>query len=124
MHGEGKFNVKAPKLGVARALSAIVVVVVLFVVNAAIQQASKSSDRSYYSGTTWVNQITGKSVSVPSGWIHEEQKNEEKQSIHVFSGPDYGVYVVFAKEDVPQNMDLDDYLSAWVKAMSQILLNV
>jgi len=117
-YDEGKFYVKAPKLGVLRALSAVVVVVALFFVNAALQQVSKSSERSYYSGTTWVNQVTGKSVAVPSGWIHEEQKNEEKQSIHIFSGPDHGVHVVFAKEDIPPNMELEDYLNAWVAAVS------
>ncbi len=117
-YDEGKFNVKALKLGVLRALSAVVVVVMLFFVNAALQQLSKSSERGYYSGTTWVNEVTGKSVAVPSGWIHEEQKNDEKQSIHIFSGPDYGVYVVFAKENVPPNMDLEGYLSAWVRAVS------
>ncbi|HPR44615.1 RDD family protein [Ottowia sp.] len=116
-YDEGKFNVKAPKLGVLRALSAIVVVLGLFFVNAAIQQISKSSERSYYSGTTWVNQVTGKSVAIPSGWIHEEQKNGDKQPIQLFSGPDYGVYVVFAKEDVPSNMELQDYLDAWVTAV-------
>lgn len=117
-YDEGKFNVKAPKLGALRALSAVVVVVGLLFVNAALQQISKSSERSYYSGTTWINQVTGKSVAIPSGWIHEEQKNDEKQSIHIFSGPDYGVYVVFAKEDVPPNMELETYLDAWVAAVS------
>lgn len=117
-YDEGKFNVKAPKLGALRALSAVVVVIGLFLVNVALQQVSKSSERSYYSGITWVNQVTGKSVAVPSGWIHEEQKNDEKQSIHIFSGPDHGVYVVFAKEDVPPNMELETYLDAWVTAVS------
>lgn len=117
-YDEGKFNVKATKLGALRALSAVVVVVGLFIVNAVFQQISKSSERSYYGETTWVNQVTGKSVAVPSGWIHEEQKNDEKQSIHIFSGPDHGVYVVFAKEDVPPNMELEAYLDAWVAAVS------
>jgi hypothetical protein len=117
-YDEGKFNVKAPKLGALRALSAVAVVIGLLFVNVALQQASQSSERSYYGGTTWVNQVTGKSVAVPAGWLHEEQKNDEKQSFHVFSGPDHGVYVVFAKEDVPPNMELDTYLGAWVAAVS------
>ncbi|WP_312283932.1 GYF domain-containing protein [Candidatus Igneacidithiobacillus taiwanensis] len=113
-YDEGKFHVKARKLSALRAFSAAVVVVGLFFVNTAIQQ---SSQRRYYSGTTWVNQVTGKSVAIPSGWIHEEKKNDEKQSIQIFSGPDYGTYVVFAKEDVPPSMDLEDYLEAWVTAV-------
>lgn len=116
-YDEGKFNVKAPKLGVIRALSAIAVVTALFFVNAALQQMSNASDRSYYSGTTWVNRVTGKSVSVPSGWIHQEQTNDEKQPVHIFSGPDYGVLVVFAKEDVQPSLDLESYLDAWVTAV-------
>lgn len=117
-YDEGKFNVKATKLGALRVLSAAVVVTGLFFINASLQQISKSSERSYYSGTTWVNQVTGKSVAIPSGWIHEEQKNDEKQSIHIFSGPNHGVYVVFAKEDVPPGLELDTYIDAWVTAVS------
>ncbi len=120
-YDEGKFNVKAPKLGLFRALSAVVVVVALFFVNAALQQMSKSSERSYYSGTTWLNTVTGKSVAVPSGWIHEEHKNDKKQPIHIFSGPDYGVFIIFAKEDVPPDLDLDDYLNAWVSAVQSTM---
>ena len=79
-YDEGTFNVKAPKLGVIRAVSAIFIVTALFFVNAALQQMSNASDRSYYSGTAWVNDVTGKSVSVPSGWIHQVQTNDEKKS--------------------------------------------
>lgn len=117
-YDEGKFNVKATKLGALRALFAVAVVVGLLVVNAVLQEISKSSERSYYSETTWVNQVTGMSVAVPRGWIHEEQKNNENQSIHIFSGPDHGVYVVFAKEDVPPSLELEAYVDAWVAAVS------
>lgn len=116
-YDEGKFNVKAPKLGAIRKLSAIAVVTALFFGNAALQQMSNASGRSYYGGTTWINEVTGKSVSVPSGWIHQEQANDEKQPVHIFSGPDYGVMVVFAKEDVRPNLDLESYLNAWVTAV-------
>ena len=116
-YDEGNFNVKAPKLGVIRALSAVIVVAALFFVNAALQQMSNASDRSYYGGITWLNQVTGKSVEVPSGWIHQEQMNDEKQPVHMFSGPDYGVIVVFAKEDVQPSLDFDSYLNAWVTAV-------
>lgn len=116
-YDEGKFNVKAPKLGVIRALSAIAVVTALFFVNAALQQLSNASDRSYYGGTTWLNQVTAKSVSVPNGWIHQEQSNDEQQPVHIFSGPDYGVIVVFAKEDVQPSLDLESYLNAWATAV-------
>jgi len=116
-YDEGKFNVKAQKLSALRALSAIVVVVGLVFVNATLQQISKLSESSYYSGTNWMNQVTGRSVIVPNGWIYKEQKNDEQQSIHIFSGPDYGAYVIFAKEDVPPNIELDVYLDAWLSAV-------
>ena len=117
-YDEGKFNVKAKKLGPLRAIFAVVVVIGIFVLNGVAQQSSKPSEHGYYSGTTWVNPVTGKSVAVPSGWIREDQKNEQNQSVYVFSGPDHGVYVVFAKEDVPPAMELQEYLEAWVPAVS------
>ncbi len=116
-YDEGNFNVKAPKLGIIRALSAVAVVAALFFVNVVLQQMSSASDSSYYGGTTWLNQVTDKSVAVPSGWIHQEQANDEKQPVHIFFGPDYGVYVVLAKEDVQPNLDLESYLNAWVTAV-------
>lgn len=116
-YDEGDFNVKAPKLGFIRAVAATAIVAGLIVGNAALQQVSRESERSYYSGSTWTNDVTGKSVSVPSGWLHQTQQNEDKQSIHVFSGPDQGAFVVFAKEDVPPAMDLETYVDAWVSAV-------
>ena len=116
-YDEGKFNVKAPKLGTIRAISAIILVAAVFFVNAALQQMNNASDRNYYAETTWVNEVTGKSVLVPSGWIHQVQTNDEKQPVHVFSGPDYGVMVVFAKEDVQLSLDLESYLNAWATAV-------
>jgi uncharacterized RDD family membrane protein YckC len=116
-YDEGKFHVKAPKLGVIRALSAIAVVTALFFVNVALQQVSNASGRGYYGGTTWINEVTGKSVSVPSGWIHQKQANDDNQPVHIFSGPDYGVMVVFAKEDVQPNLDMESYLNAWATAV-------
>ena len=76
-YDEGKFNVKAPKLGALGAFATVAVVVGLLFVNTALQQVSKTSERSFYSGTNWVNQVTAKSVAVPSGWIYEERKNDE-----------------------------------------------
>lgn len=117
-YDEGKFNVRASKLSAARALSAAVLVVALFFVNAILLQMSKSSEREYYGGSTWVNPVTGRLIAIPGGWVYQEQKNDQNQVVHSFSGPDYGAYVVFAKEDMPPEMDFNSYLNAWVKAVS------
>jgi hypothetical protein len=120
-YDKGGFNVNAPKLGFIRGVAATAIVAGLFVVNAALQQMSRESERSYYSGSTWTNEVSGKPVSVPRGWLHELQQNEEKQSIHVFSGPDYGAYVVFAKEDAQPAMNLETYVNVWVAAVQSTM---
>lgn len=117
-YDEGRFNVKAPKLGAVRTIAAVVVVAALLFANAVIQGMSRDSERSYYSGTTWTNEVTGRSVAVPRGWIYENQQNNEHQTVHIFSGPDVGGYVVFAKEDVHPSLELSDYASAWISAVN------
>ncbi len=120
-YDEGRFNVKAPKLGFLRGIAATTIVVGLLAVNAVLQQLSRESARGYHSGITWTNEVSGKSVAVPRGWRHEKQQNEEKQSINIFSGPDYGVFVVFAKEDAPPAMDLKTYVATWVLAVQETM---
>jgi hypothetical protein len=120
-YDEGRFNVKALKFGVLRAIATIATILVLFLANAALQQMARQSEHSYYSGTTWTNDVTGRSVSVPRGWIYEKQQNNEKQPVHIFSGPDVGVYVVFAKEDVQPELALAGYANAWISAVNSTM---
>ena len=105
-----------------RPLASVAVVAALVVGNGLLQQMSNASDRNYYRGTTWLNAATGKSVAIPSGWIHQQQTNDDKQPISIWSGPGYGATVVFAKEDVPLELDLKSYLNAWVEAVKANLM--
>lgn len=82
---------------------------------------ARQSEHRYYNGTTWRNDVTGRSVSVPRGWICEEQQNDEKQPVRIFSGPDIGVYVVFAKEDVQPELTLAGYADAWIFAVNSTM---
>ena len=116
-YDDGRFRVTARKLNVLRVVLAVFIMVGLLLVNAVLRQMSNASDQAYYAGSTWVNPVTGKSVSIPSGWVHQEQKNTDQQPIHIFSGPTHGIYAVFAKEDLPSNMDLDTYADAWIRAV-------
>lgn len=116
-YDEGRFRVTARKLNVLRVVLAVFIMVGLLLVNTVLRQMSNASDKAFYMGSTWVNAVTGKSVSIPSGWVHQEQKNTDQQTIHIFSGPSYGIYAVFAKEDLPQNMDFDAYVDAWIRAV-------
>jgi hypothetical protein len=116
-YDDGRFRVTASKLSVLRVVLAVFIAAGLLLVNSVLRQMSNASDRAYYSGSTWVNPVTGRSVSVPGGWIHQEEKNSDQQTVHTFSGPDHGIYVVFAKEDLPFNMDLDAYVDAWIRAV-------
>lgn len=113
----GRFRVSARKLNVLRVALTVFIIFGLLLVNAVSRQIANASDSAYYAGSTWVNPVTGRSVSVPSGWVHQEQKNADQQAIHTFSGPSHGIYAVFAKEDLPPNMDLDAYAQAWIRAV-------
>jgi uncharacterized RDD family membrane protein YckC len=116
-YDDGRFRVTASKLSVLRVVLAVFIAVGLLLVNSVLRQMSNVSGRAYYSGSTWVNPVTGRSVSVPGGWIHQEEKNSDQQTVHTFSGPNHGIYVVLAKEDLPSNMDLDTYVDAWIMAV-------
>ena len=112
------FLVKAKKLSVIRGVSVALFVVLLLVINGSLQQINKKAEKNYGNGFLWTNEVSGRTVSVPRGWNHAQQNNDAKQAIHVFTGPSYGVYVVFAKEDIEATLDLDSYVHAWVSAVA------
>lgn len=116
-YDEDRFVVTARKLHPLRIILAVFLMVGLLLTNAVLQQMSKAAELEYLAGSTWVNPVSGKSVSVPRGWVHQEQKNSDQQPIHLFSGPDHGIVAVFAKEDVLPGMDLDAYANAWIRAV-------
>ena len=51
--------------------------------------------------------VTCRSVFVPRGWVHQKGANDDKQPFLISTAPDYGSYVIFAKEDIHPNIDLD-----------------
>jgi uncharacterized RDD family membrane protein YckC len=117
-YDQGKFDVKVRKPGLFRALFAATLLVGASAVVIALNKQTDLEEERFYRGMTWVNPVTGKSVAVPGGWIHEEQQNEHKQPVHIFTGPEHGVHVVFAKEELPPGMTFDAYLSNWISAVS------
>lgn len=117
----GAFEVKASKLGAGRVAAAILVVLALLIAISVFQEMARSSRSAYYLGGPWTNPVTGQTVTLPAGWIHEKQTNEENQPYHMFSGPDKEIIVVFAKENLPSNSDLLDYVHLWRVAVSDNL---
>lgn len=112
-YDEGKFNVKGTKLGYLRIALAVAAVTGLLFVQAGLQAINQGAERSYYSGTEWTNEVTGRTVSIPAGWIHERQQNEDGQPIDIFSGPRAGGFAVFGKEDVDPSLSLEEYARLW-----------
>lgn len=121
-YDEGRFNVKAKKLSVVRIIFVVIAIFLLLAVNGALQQMAKSSDSAYYTGTNWKNEVTGKTVSVPAGWIYQRDKNSENQTYHLFSNPDQGMLMVFAKEDAAPGLQLGTYINLWVAAVSNSMV--
>lgn len=117
-YDEGKYQAKAHKLSVARALLASAIVIIMFLVNVALQPTAPQPHSEQGAGATWTNQITGKQLTLPSGWTHEVQENEQQHLIHIFSRIDEGVYVIFANEEVMPDLDLQTYVDYWVDAVS------
>lgn len=115
-YDEGRFNIKAKKLGFIRIALAVLVIAGLFSANVALQVVSQDAERAYYSGSNWTNDVTGKTVSIPAGWIHEREENDDNQPIDIFSGPRFGVFAVFAKEDIDPNLSFSDYAQFWAIA--------
>ncbi len=116
-YDSGRFSVRAPRLGIVRGLLSVVVIFALLLVNVVLQEISNRQDRQFRTGTSWTNVVTGRTVSVPAGWVHERQRNEDDQVVHVFAGPNDGVYVLFANENVHRSMTLAAYANAWVSAV-------
>lgn len=121
-YDEGRYNVKAKKLSVVRFIFVVIAIFLLLAVNGALQQMAKSSDSAYYTGTNWKNEVTGKTVSVPAGWIYQRDKNSENQTYHLFSNPDQGMLMVFAKEDAAPGLQLGTYINLWVAAVSNSMV--
>jgi uncharacterized RDD family membrane protein YckC len=114
----GLFEVKAAKMGFERAITATLVVFSLLVINGGLQEWARSRTGSYYVGKSWTNPHTANTVTLPAGWIVEKQNNDDNQPIYVFSGPDAGSMVVFAKESLSEQADLDFYLRIWRVAVA------
>jgi len=115
-YDEGRFNIKATKIGFFRIVLAVLVIAGLFSVNGALQVVSRDAKSGYYSGFNWTNDVTGRTVSIPAGWIHQRQQNDENQPIDIFSGPRVGAFAVFAKEDIDPNLSLIEYAQFWAIA--------
>ncbi|MDE1173546.1 MAG: RDD family protein [Parvibaculaceae bacterium] len=112
-YDKGAFHVKAPRLGIIRGLLVTVVIILLLIAIGLVQNLPKNEYPSSYSGTTWMNQITGKPVSIPEGWSLSEDRNDDQQPIHIFTTPDYKTYVIFAREGLDPDLSLSAYASLW-----------
>jgi uncharacterized RDD family membrane protein YckC len=121
-YDEGLYNVKAKKLGIVRVILVTIAVVLLLAANGVLQQIGKSSDNNYYLGTNWKNEVTGRTVAVPAGWIYKREQNSDNQTYYMFSNPDQGMFLVFAKEDAAPGMNLGTYVNLWITAVSDSMV--
>ncbi|SEA16521.1 RDD family protein [Microbulbifer marinus] len=115
-YDEGEFNVKASKLGFFRVPITFLVMAGLFSVIVMLNVSSEQDKRAAQSGFTWTNEVTGKTVSIPSGWIHDSQTNGDDQPIDIFSNTETGVFVIFAVEELAPGFSLVDYATMWANA--------
>jgi len=118
-YDEGVFNIKARKLGLFRAAFAVATIIALFSINVALQAISQEADRAYYAGFDWTNSSSGRTVQIPSGWVHESSENVDSQPIDIFSGPQIGVFVILAEEEIDPSMSLKEYAQLWLAATEE-----
>lgn len=59
-YDEGRFNVKATKLGALRLIAVVVILVIIFLINAEFKKINHKSFRNHYLGRTWTNEVTGR----------------------------------------------------------------
>lgn len=121
-YDESRFNVRAVEIGVFRIVFAVLLVAGIFFLNSVFQAISQSDERAYYFGSDWTNDVTGRRVSIPGGWVHERQKNESGESIDVFSGPRVGSFAVFAMENVDLSLSLSEYARFWAVAVKETMI--
>ena len=121
-YDEDRYNVKAKKLGTVRVILVMIAVFLLLMAEGALQKMGNSSIGDYFLGTDWRNEVTGRTVAVPAGWIYERDQNTDNQTYHMFSNPDQGMIMVFAKEDTAPGMDLGTYMNLWVAAVSDSMV--
>ena len=120
-YDEGRFNAKAQKLTPFRKILVPVVIAGLVSVNLAIRATSAEADRAYYAGFDWTNVVTGRTVAIPTGWIHESQDNVDGAPIDVFSSPRVDTIVVFAKEEIDPALSIDEYAELWAGATEETM---
>lgn len=117
-YDQGKFEVRATRLSLVRLVCTVLILVGMMAVNGYFKQEARESHRSYTSGGPWTNKLTGREITIPSGWSHQQSKNQDKQDVDMFFHPDAGIYAVFAREAIPGQFELEDYASAWIRATS------
>ena len=118
-YDQGKFEVRAGKLSAVRAVCTMLALIGMMMVNGYFRQESREAHRQYQNGGPWTNKLTGREVTIPSGWSHQQSKNQDKQDVDMFFHPEAGIYAVFAKENVTGAFELEDYAAAWIKAASE-----
>ena len=118
IYDRGNFNVKASRLGFARVVGAVTIIVLSLAVNGGLRQVANERSRDLIAGSSWTNEITGQVAQIPAGWLHQRDKNEEGSPIELFASPDQGVIIVFAKEDTNSRLSLDAYVHLWCQAVA------
>jgi len=118
-YDQGVFLVKAPKLKLLRALLATLVVFGLLVAQGLLTSVQRQSSSGYIGGFSWTNPETGIKVAIPSGWVKEASSNEQGQAVDLFSSPDAGVTLIFASEEMSQNLSIDYYAAIWAKVVAK-----
>ena len=109
-YDENRFAVTAPKLGFLRGVATAAVLFALVLIVAATKQLG------YSSAHRWTNEVTGKSVAVPSGWLYK-QETAEGRSFHSFIHSASGSEVIFAKETVDSSIPLSTYVEFFAAAV-------
>jgi hypothetical protein len=117
-YDEGLYSVKGKQIGIFRVIFVSIAYLLLCVATGELLQIIRSSYGDIYLGNTWKNEVTGSTVVVPVGWTYRHGQNTEGHIYHMFSSPDNGIDMVFAKEDTVPGIDLGTYVPLWMAAVS------
>lgn len=116
-YDRGAFNVEAVPLGTARGFAVAAALGLMLFAGGVLKHYGRQIDQQMAKGSVWTNEVTGLTAEIPSGWVHEAQKNEDGEPITVFSNPEKGVILVFAREYTDGTLTLEDYAEQWRSAV-------
>ena len=113
----GLFRLRESNLSGRRSLMAVGAWLLSFFVLTSLNAYGKYENSRIASPKSWTNPATQMATTIPGGWDVNSEANVQGQTVHIFTKAGDAIQVVFAAEDVPQNVSMEAYVAAFVRGV-------